>query len=116
MPLPSHNPGQLVPREPSVWVSWSVFIYADMPYTMFPQFKALDYLVTKMEYTGEIYGLPEMPEGFGDIMKSTMAGKVIGECLERAKAEAWDYLKERIEREGVQVLQQILDGGPVFKD
>jgi len=88
-----------------------------MPYTVFSQLPpAINYIDSKMEHTGHIHGFPAIPSDYGDISKNTMACKVLHECLERAKSESWEYLKERIDKEGIQVVKQILDGGPVLKD
>ena len=69
-----------------------------------------------MEYVGSIHGFPAMPDGYYEgLIKSTMVFKVINECLERAKIEAWEEIKKRIETEGVDVLKDIMEGGRVFK-
>jgi len=69
-----------------------------------------------MEYVGSIHGFPAMPEGYHEgLTKNTMGFKVINECLERAKIEAWEEIKKRIEMEGIDVLKDIMEGGRVFK-
>lgn len=75
---------------------------------------AVEYIANKMQYTGEVFGIPEVPVGFGDFVKSNMAWKVVTECFERAKGEVWEYLRGRIEREGLGVLRGIMEGGPVL--
>jgi hypothetical protein len=76
----------------------------------------MNYVTERMEYIGSIHGFPAMPDGYSEgLIKSTMAFRAINECLERAKIEAWEEIKKRIEMEGVDVLKDIMEGGPIFK-
>jgi hypothetical protein len=88
-----------------------------MQYTVFSQLSpAMNYIDSKMEHVGHIHGFPAVPSGYGDIEKHSLAWRAVNECLERAKSESWKYLKGRIDKEGIQVVKQILDGEPVLKD
>jgi hypothetical protein len=70
-----------------------------------------------MEYVGSVHGFPAMPEGYNEgLSKSTMIAKIVNQCFERAKIEAWEEIKKRIEMDGIDVLKNIMDGGRIFKE
>ena len=113
---PPAFPPQRSQPEPLTWISWSVFVYNETQSTVFPPIDAINYVTERMEYVGSIHGFPAMPNGYNEgLNKSIMVFKVINECLERAKIEAWEEMKKRIEMEGVDVLKDIMEGGRIFK-
>jgi len=89
-------------------------VHSEMETTSFANIIPINYVCDKIEHAGQIHGLPRMPPGHLDLEKSSMAHKVISECFERAKWEAWEHLKQRIESEGFVVLKRILEGAPAL--
>lgn len=84
---------------------------------IFPQTEAVEFVVDHMEHFGSIYGIAKAADGYRELIdipwdmnaKGVIAQKVITACLERSKVEAWAKIKLQIEKNGVGVLQSILE-------
>lgn len=91
-----------------------------------PQFlenEAQSFVTTEMQHFGSILGVPSNPEPYRNVMHATadkwhikhiIARRIITACLSRAKIEVWERIKHRIEKDGVGVLQSILDSDSVL--
>jgi hypothetical protein len=90
----------------------------------FLQEEAEEFVVNEMEHVGSIYGIPKAPGRYKELLdipkrmdaKSHIARNVVTACLELAKIEAWQRIKCRIEKGGVEVLQCILDNGSILDE
>lgn len=119
------------PVKPRAWVSWTQFILDELQEPTSSQADAEEYVVEHMDHIGSIFGTPTAgtgsrelfdvahgmnPNGLAPWMnpKGIVARKVINVCLERAKNEVWDRIKNRIEEDGVGVLQSILGSDSVL--
>lgn len=119
------------PVKPRAWVSWTQFVLDELQEPRSSQADAEEYVVEHMEHIGSIFGTPTAGTGSREMFdvahgmnsnglapwmnpKGIVARKVINVCLERAKNEVWDRIKNRIEEDGVGVLQSILESDSVL--
>jgi len=110
-------------------MSWSHFACKEITTTQF-SWKDLPIAVaSKMDHVGSIFDLPASPVdssnfGEGHIFNDTrqpdikqhVASKVLNECLERAKVEAGLIIRDKFEKEGLDGLKSILNGGSIFAE
>jgi hypothetical protein len=110
------------PLEPRGWISWANFVLEEMQETRFPETEAESFIVSQMEHVGSIYGIARAPEGYRQVIgairdrnaKHIIAERVLTKCLERTKLEVWELIKRQIERDGVGLLQSILNSDSVL--
>lgn len=55
----------------SVWTSWTEFVASCFTPPLFPFHKEVDYITSKMEHAGSIYGLPAMPDGYNESLAAS---------------------------------------------
>ena len=86
-----------------------------------------DLIAKKMDHGGALFGIPINPREFPDFrgetsqqhshhLKASIADKALNYCMERAKFEVRDWLRGKIEKDGLNHLKAILKGESVFGD
>lgn len=107
---------------PLPWLSWTHFASCQIQKSFLPSNEAINLIASTMEHSGSVFDLPPLPDLQDSRcvwlsthqFKHTIATSLLGEYLERAKVEAWEKLKTRIEKDGERALKSILDGEAIF--
>jgi hypothetical protein len=114
---------------PRTWTSWGKFASENIGQEKHNGWETrLETLVIeKIEHEGTLFRLPPIPQGFRkwpkeDFRRQTDSNfirsigcKAINEYMERVNIKATKWLRKKIQKEGIDVLRSILEGGDIFQ-
>jgi hypothetical protein len=93
------------------WKSWSSVVSRNRPQrNKINQSRKLKrFVLSQLDDDGPIFGVPEMPAGFeGKVSKSNVA-RIVNDYMDCVRDVGLRWLKEKIEKEGINTLKGILD-------
>jgi len=94
------------------WRSWSSVVCRNRPqrHKMINQSTRLKkFVMSQLDDDGPLFGIPEMPAGFGGKVSNNNVARIVAEYMERVKDVGLRWLKEKIEKEGINALKGILN-------
>lgn len=137
-PPPASAPAPLpiLPRSqqpwipPLPWSSWAMFMHHEFRgYPVLNDLMIANHIADKMDSLGPLFGLPKPPRGYSEWRdnmsvngidntfhsKQAIAVKLSQRILNGARREVWEEMKRRIDKDGVEVLREMLEGPWIFK-
>jgi hypothetical protein len=94
------------------WRSWSSVVCRNRPqrHKMMNQSRRLKkFVISQLDDDGPIFGIPAMPAGFGGKVSNNNVARIVNDYMERVKDVGLRWLKEKIEKEGINALKGILN-------
>jgi hypothetical protein len=109
-----------------VWSSWSFFAFSEMNVRILQPNEITTLVADKIDHAGELFGIPSNPREFPDFpeplmnpsigdYKRVIALKVLQKCFALAHEEAKQRIEEKIRKDGLKALVEILEGEPIFE-